>query len=121
MILHHVALHIFDNHDGVINDHADGKHDAEQGEQVYGKPESQHARKRTDKGHKNRNRADDGGAEALQKQKDHENHKYDRLEKRVDNLLNGYPNEIIGVKGDEILDAVGHGALHVLKGFQDAL
>ncbi len=121
MVLHHVALDIFNDHDGVINDHADGEHDAEQGEQVYGKPQGQHAGKRADEGHENRDRADDGGAEALQKQKHHEHHQDDRLEERIDDLLDGDPHEIIGVKGDEILDAVGHGALHVLECFHDAL
>ena len=32
----------------------------------------------------------------------------------------GNAHEVVGVKGDEILDAVGHGPLHILQGLLDA-
>ena len=48
LTLTQVPLDIFNDHDGIINDHADREHDCQQREQVHGKAEHLHHEHRAD-------------------------------------------------------------------------
>jgi len=49
-----VTLHVFDDHDGVVDDEADRENDGEQRQQVQREPEDLHQEDGADEGHRNR-------------------------------------------------------------------
>ena len=53
-----------------------------------------------------RDHADDRRAEALQEQVDDQHDEHDRLEQRVDHLLDRQPDEVVGVERDDVVDAL---------------
>ena len=75
--------------------------------------------KGTDEGNNNRDSTDNGGAEALEKEVDNQNHKKDRLEERVDHLFYREANEVVCIKGDPVVHPFGKPRLHLFKGLAD--
>ena len=75
----HVALHVFDNHDCVVNYDTDCKHQAEQRKVVYRKAEQQHKKERAHKRNGNRENRDNRRAPILQEHHHNQNDKQNRL------------------------------------------
>ena len=108
------SLHVLHHDNGVVHHHADGKHDAEQRQQVDGKTEREHAGEGADQRNEDSDNTDDRGTETLQEEVDDQYHQEYRLKQGVDHLVDGEAHEIGGVKGYDVLDAVGHRRFHVL-------
>ncbi len=116
LLLAHDPLDVLQHHDGVINHDTDGEHHAEQGQQVDGETEHQHAGEGPDERHRHRDTGDQGGAEVLQEQIDDHEHQYDRLEQGVYHLFDGDLHELGGVVGDLVLDILREALLESLHG-----
>ena len=95
-----VAEHIFNDHDGVIHDEADGEHHGEQCKEIETKPHRQHERPSADQRERNRDNRDQDRADGAQEQENDENN--DR-----DGLTEG-PNHIVDRGLDELAGVVGH-------------
>ena len=115
----HVPLDVLDDDDGVVDHHAYGEHDAEEGQEVEGEAEGKHAGESADEGDNYRRDADDRRAEALEEEVDDEDDQEDRLEERVDDLVDGDPHEIGRVEGHHVLDAFRHRRLQLLHCLAD--
>ena len=75
-----LALDVLDDHDGVVDDDADGEDEAEQSQVVEREAERRHDGERADERHRDGDDRDDGRAPGLQEDDDDENHERDRLE-----------------------------------------
>ena len=65
-----VALHVFDDDDGVVDDQSCGERDAEEGQRVDGEAEDLDEGKGADERDRDRNGGDDRGAPVLQEEED---------------------------------------------------
>jgi len=115
----HVALHVLDDHDGIVDDDADGQYEAEERQQVDRKSQRDHPGEGSDQGDEDRDGADDGCPEILQEEEDHEHDEQDRLEERVLHLLDRDPDEVGRVQGDRVVDSLGEPVLHLLHRIPD--
>ncbi len=61
-----VALHVFDDHDGVVDHEPGGQRDAEERERVDGEPEDLDEGKRSYQRYRDGDRGNDGGAPVKQ-------------------------------------------------------
>ena len=103
----HQALDVLDDHDGVIDQQADGQHHGEHGQRVdriarhHQHPESaqQH--------HRHGDERHQRGAPALQEDQQNREHQHDCLEERVINLLDRQLDEGRGVIGGAELHPLG--------------
>src|SRR5215813_7621949 len=96
----HIALHVFDDDDRVVDDDTDRQNEAEQGQVVQRYPKYSEDRKGADQRNRNCNAGDDRRTPALQKQKYHPDDEEDRDKNRDDNLLDRLGNEDIRVVDD---------------------
>ncbi len=118
-----VALDILDHDDGVIDDDADGKHEAEQRQVVQREAERRHQEEGADQRHRNGDQRNDGGAPGLQEQHDHQNDQQDRLEDRLHHGVDRLLDELGRVVDDVVfeplrkpLGRIRHGLADVLGG-----
>ena len=100
-----ISFDILHHHDGVVDDDADGEHEAEQGEIVQRKAEGGHHEERAYEGHRDGNHGNDGGPPGLQEQDDDEHDQRDRLEQRPDDLVDRLLNELRRVVDDTVFEA----------------
>ncbi len=114
--LAHAALHVLQHHYGVIHHYAYGQHHTEQGEQVDGEAQQQHAGKGADQGHRHSDTGDQGGAEILQEEVNHHEHQHHGFKQGMHYLLNGEFYELGGVIGDLILDILRKPGLQLRHG-----
>ena len=75
-----VPLHVLDHDDGVVDDDADGEHEAEQRQHVEGEPEDRHGGERADQRHGDGEERDQARAPGLEEQDDHDHDEENRLE-----------------------------------------
>ncbi len=120
-----IALHILHHHDRVIDDDADGQHQAEQRQVVERVAERGEDRKCADQRHGNGDDGNDRGAPGLQEQDHHQDDQSDRLENRLDDLADGLGDELGRVIDDVVAQAlrkrrrqIHHRRLDVLRRFQ---
>ena len=88
MVFGHMLLHVFDDNDRIIDDHADGKHQRKKRQCIDGEAEHDEGRKRTDDGDRHRKDRDEGRAPFLQKYKDDQNDKEQRFDEGIDHFGN---------------------------------
>ena len=100
-----MPLHVFDNHDGVVDHQSGSERDAEQGERVDREAEDLDKSKGADKRDRDRDRRDDRCAPILQEQEDHDDHDDDGFAQRLHDFTNGVADHGGGVEGDYILQA----------------
>src|SRR5215467_5103856 len=100
----HIALHVFDHDDRVVDDDTDRQHEAVQGQVVQRYPKYSEDRKGADQRNRDCNAGDDRRAPALQKQEYHPDDEEDRDKNRDDNLLDRLGNEDIRVVDDFRVD-----------------
>ena len=104
-LLAHDALDVLDHHDGVVDQQADGEHHAEHGQHVDGEAERREHAERAEQHHRHRDGRDQRGAEVLQEQVHHQEHQHDRLEQRLDHLLDRHAHERRGVERETAFEA----------------
>ncbi len=89
---------VLDDHDGIIDDDADGEDQAEEGQEVDGEAQRGHA----DEGAEDRDGhgrgGDEHGAPVLEKHEDHDEHEDAGLEEGLVNLVDGVIDELGGVE-----------------------
>ena len=78
-----VPLDVLDHDDRVVDDDADGEHQAEERQRVEREAEAEHDRERADQRHRHGHQRDDRRAPRLQEDHHHEHDEQDRLEQRV--------------------------------------
>ena len=103
----HEAFHVFQHHDGVVHHDADGQHHAKQRQRVDAVAQQVQACHGADQRHGHRQRGDDGGAPALQKQVHDEEHQHHGFGQGLDHLVNGLGHKRRGVVGGGIGQADG--------------
>ena len=106
-----MALDVFHHHDGIIDDETDRKHDREQGEQIHGEPEDLHEKDRADERDRNRDDWDDDGAPRAKEKVNHDHHNEERLQQRMEDVLDGGIDISRAVVGDATLHPGGQFAL----------
>ena len=100
-----VALHVFDDHDGIIHDQAGSESDAEQSESIDGETEELHENKCADKRDGDGDSGNEGAAPILKKYENDEDHQQDGLEQGDEHVSNGFADNRGGVESDGGLQA----------------
>ncbi len=93
------------HHDGVIDDDADGQHQAEQGKVVEAETHGRHDGEGADNGHRHRNQGNDGAAPVLQEQEHDDGHQDDGVAQRLEHLVDRFGDERRGVIDDVVIQA----------------
>ena len=100
-----IALDVFNDHDGVVDDDANGKNQAEQCQIVYREAERLQDEETADDRNRNGDDGYDRRAPRLQKQNDHDHDQEHRFEQRLDHLVDRLLNELRRIVGDPILQS----------------
>ena len=100
-------LHGLDYDDRVVHHNADGEDEAEKRKSVDG--ESQHGKEHEGAHQRNRNgeERDQGGAEALEKNENHEDHQGERLEEGNDDFPDSFADGFRGIERRHVVEAFG--------------
>ena len=102
-----IAFDILDHDDGIVDDDTDRQNQTEQGKIVEREAESRHEEKAADKRHGYGDERNDGGPPSLQEQ-DHDQHdQHDRLADRVDHRVDRLLDELRRIINDRVLNAGG--------------
>jgi hypothetical protein len=120
----HLGRHGLHHHDRVVDDDADGQHQAQQRERVDREAEQREQGERADQRHRHGERRNQRRAEALQEDVDDEDHQGDGLEQRDHDLANAGGDRQGGIERDDVLDVLRktlleprhrleHGACHL--------
>ena len=122
MFLHH-PFDVFHHHDGVVDDDADRQHDREQRHGVGRIADGQQRDESADQADRHRERRDQGGANAAEEKKDHDDdedegldqgflHLVDRVGDEHRGVVSHFPGQIVG----KPLLSFGDALLHRLQG-----
>ena len=98
-----VALNVFDDDDGVVDDEAGGERDAEERKRVDAEAEDLDEGKGADERDRDRDGGNDGGAPVLQEEEDDDDDDDDRFTDRRDDLVDRFADDQGGVDGDDAL------------------
>ena len=105
--LRHDSLDVFDDHDGVVHEQADGQRHAEHGQGIDRKSERGEDPERAQQHHRDGDGRDQRGARVLQEHEHHEEYQYDRLDQRLDHFEDRSPDERSRVERIDHLEAAG--------------
>src|SRR5262249_21501141 len=100
-----IAFDVLHHDDGVVDDDADGKYEAEQRQIVQRYAEHVEEGKGADQRHRDRDDRNDRSAPALQEQEYHTNHQQDRDEDRLDHFVDRFADKNGGIVDDLVLQA----------------
>ena len=103
-LLRHQPLHVFDHHNRVIDQNADGQHHAKHGHHVDREPQPVHHGEGSHQAHRHHNRRNQRVADVLQKQPHHQKDQNNRLQQGGHNLL----NRDLHKQGRVVRKGVGH-------------
>jgi hypothetical protein len=109
----HVVFDRLDHDDGVVDDNADGQDHTEQGQGIDRKPEKGEGAEGGDERNRHRQHRYQGGAPALEEDKDNDQHQQERLEKGFHNLLER-GHDKYRVVDDKIIGDIGGKAFRQL-------
>ena len=82
-----VMLDRLDHDDRIIDDETDREHETEERERIDAKAEKRKEHERANERHGHGAERDQGRAPALQEEKDHNDHEHERLDERLDDLV----------------------------------
>ena len=102
VLLAHDALDVLQHDDGVVDNDADGQHHAEQGQRVDRIAEQQEPGERARQRHRNGHQRNQGGAPALQEEKDHGDDEQHGFEQGLHDLFDRHLDEARGVVGHRV-------------------
>ena len=100
-----VALDVFDDDDGVVDDEAGGERDAEERERVDGEAEDPDEGEGADEGDGDGDGGDEGGAPVLQEEEDDDDDDDDGFDEGLDDFVNRGADDSGGIEGDDGLHA----------------
>ena len=103
-----------DHDDGVVDDDADGQHQAEQREVVQAEARRRHHREGADDGHGHGHQGDDGRAPILQEQQHDEGHQQHGVAQRLEDLADRFVDERRGVVDDGVVQSLGKAFFQLL-------
>ena len=109
----HEALHVFNHHDGIVHQDADGQHQAEHGQHVDGEARGQHHAKGAHQCHWHHQGGDQGVTPVLQEQEHHRKHQQHGLDQGVHHLLDRQGHKGGGVVRDLGAHALGEELLQL--------
>ncbi len=89
MLLVHDAIHGLHDHDGVVDDDADGEHHGEEGQLVDRVPERIDPDQRPQERGRHDQHGNDRGAQALQEDQHHDEDQGDRFQQRDHHVVDG--------------------------------
>ena len=115
-----MALDVFDDDDGVVDDQAGGQGDAEQRERVDGEAQQLNEGERSDERDRDGDGGNDGGTPVLEENEDDKDDEKDGGAQGRDHVADGFSDGVGGVEGDLIFHA-GRKALGQAVEFGDAL
>ncbi len=102
-----VSLHVFDDHDGVVNYQSCGQRDAEKGERVDGEAEDLDEGKCADQRNRNSDGGNDGGAPVQQEQEDDHDDDGDGFGQGHEHFADGVADHGCGIESDGVFEAGG--------------
>ena len=100
-----VALHVLDDHDGVVDHQAGGQRDAEEGERVDGEAEELDEGEGADERDRNGDGGNDGGAPVEQEEEDDGDDDDDGLAEGDQHFADRVADDGGGVEGDGVFQA----------------
>ena len=107
------TLHILDDDDGVVDDDADGQHEAEERKDIQREAGDPERGKSADEGDGNGNERDDGRAPVLQEDEHDDGDEPDTDEQGLDDIPDTFPDEPRGVVGHAVIHARGEALLQL--------
>ncbi len=116
-----MALDVLDHDDGIVDHDTYGENQAEQRQGIDRKPAGQQHREGADNRDRDGHQGNDRGAPGLQEQNDDNDDQDDGFEQRVNDGVDGLPNEHGGVIDDAVVDALGEILLQVRHGLAHGL
>ena len=120
-----MALHVFNDHNGIVHHQSGGQGDAEQRQGIDREAEQLGEDESSDQRNRNGDRGNNSAAPALEEKKDHHDHDQDGLGQRLQHLLDRFAHGARGIEGHLVLQAHGkapgqlfHGGLDVAAHLQ---
>ena len=104
-----VALDVFDDDDGVVDDESGGESDAEECEGVDAESEDLDEGKGADERDRDGDGGNDGGSPVLQEEEDDDDDDDDGFTDGADDLMDGFANDQGRIDGDDPAEAGGIG------------
>ncbi len=89
----HVLFHVFNDHDGVIDHHADGKHQGKEGQRIDGEIENDEGGEGTDDGNRHRQHGNQSGAPFLEEHEYHQDNQQKGLDESHFHFFDGRIDE----------------------------
>ena len=108
-----VVHHRLDHDDRIVDDDADGEHEAEQREHVDREAEHREEDERADERDRHGHQRDQRRAPVLQEDEDDDDDEHDRLEQRVDDLGDALGDRQRGVERDEVFHVAREALLEI--------
>src|SRR3984957_1325678 len=100
-----VALHVFDDHDGVVDHQAGGESQTEKRERIDGEAQNFNEGQSSNQRNRNGDGRNESAAPILQENKNHQHYQADGFEQSVQNVFDRFAHHTGGVKGHCVLDA----------------
>ena len=116
-----VTMDVFQHHDGVVHDHADGQHEREHGEDVDGVTERHQDRERADDGNRDGDGRNERRAEAAEEEPDDDDDEREGDPERFPDLADRLPDEDRFVVVEDHLNAIRQSRLDALNLGLDAI
>ena len=114
-----VVHHGFDHDDGVVDDDADGEHQAEHRQRVHREAEHREKNERADQRHGHGEKRNDRRPQVLQKDENHQGDQDDRLDEGMDDAFDGGIDRRRGVIDDLVVHVRRKQPLRLAQGFVD--
>ena len=115
-----VALHAFDDHNGIVHHQADGQHQPEHRERIDGEAEQREENKRAHQRNGHGQQRDQRSAPVLQEEVDHQDHQHDGDQEGFDDLLHAFGHRARLVKRYGVIHIFREALLHLGHQLADA-
>ena len=102
-----LGVHGLDHDYGVVDHNRNRKHQSREGDKVDGEPDEVHEEECAHKSHRDGDGGNDGGADILKEHVNYEEHKYERLDESLDNLVDRGVKEVVVVHRHGYFEAGG--------------
>ena len=115
-----VALHAFDDHNGIVDHQADGQHQPEQRKRIDRETEQREQNKRAHQRNGHGQQWNQRSAPVLQEEVDHQDHQHDGDQKGFDDFLHTFGNGARLIKRYGVIHIIREALLHLGHQLSDA-